>query len=139
MQPISLEAQQRSKRVKLGIRFFWLGLSMPLCAGAVKGVFRYYHPPLPLSVGLALLPLLPLFAALHLQKQALVQSDELARHITRDAFAFTFYALFGVFICTDLLCSGGILPAFVWETQELLLLMLGTFGLSYGWSTWRYR
>lgn len=139
MNPASADSLKQNPRPRLGLRLFGLGLAMPLCAGAVNGVFRHYDLPLWLSLPLALLPLVPLMAGLHVQKQALAQADELARHIARDAFAFAFYALLGMFICTDLLRIGGVLPDFVWETKWLLLVMLGALGTGYGWSAWRYR
>jgi hypothetical protein len=139
MNPTSSNSPGQNPRQKFGLRLFWLGLSLPLCAGAVNGVFRHFHPPAWLVIPLALLPLAPLIAGLKVQKLALAQSDELARHIARDAFAFAFYALIGTFICVDLLRLGGVLPTFSWDTKWLLTVMGGMFGLGYGWSAWRYR
>lgn len=69
----------------------------------------------------------------------MTRGDELARHIARETYVFAFYALLAVFICTDLLKAGGVLPDFIWKAKSLLYAMIGTLGISVGWTRWRYR
>ena len=127
------------KRPPFGLRLFLWGLSVPMCAGATSAVMRTWEFPIWVRIPLSLVPLLPLIAALRVQKEALADSDELARHIARDAFAFAFYALFGLFICVDLLRGSGVLPGFTWTTKWLVAALGGTLVVGYIRSGWRFR
>lgn len=139
MNSTHVTSAEQKPRLKFDVRLFLWGGSAPVCAGAVAALMRYCEIPFWLRILLALTPLLPLFMSLRVLKQSLACSDELARHIARDAFAFAFYALFGLFICMDLLRSGGVLPGFVWDMKWLITAMGTMLALGLGWSGWRYR
>ena len=135
---MKLPSPQHNRSRDGGYGFFVGGWLYP-CAGVADGVMRHLDVPFWWRIPLALTPLLPLIAALRVQKQALAKSDELARHIARDAFAFAFYALFGLFVCVDLLRNGGVVPDFVWRAKWLHGAMGVSLLLGFVWSGWRYR
>jgi hypothetical protein len=132
-------SEQKKVRLRLGIQLVLWGIAVSMCAGAVDGVMKNYDLPVWLRIALALTPLLPLVAALRLQKKAMAHTDELVQHMAREAFAFAFYALFGLFICVDLLRNGGVLADFVWTSKWLMTAMGAMLALGFGLSSWRYR
>lgn len=114
-------------------------MALTACVEAVEGILQHYEMPVGLRILLALMPVLPFAVLAKTHWRAMTQGDELARHIARETYVFAFYALVAVFICTDMLKTGGVLPDFAWKTKSLVYTMIGTLAVADGWTRWRYR
>ena len=126
------------KRKWYWMAFFWF-MVLNTSIHAVEAIYRYYEMPFWLRLVIGLLPVLPFAIVARLHWQAATWGDEMARHIAREIYVFAFYALLAVFLCVDLLRTGGVLPDFVWKTKSLLFAMLGTLAVGHAWTVWRYR
>jgi hypothetical protein len=109
------------------------------CIEVVDGIFSHWEIAGWLRVVLATVPLLPFVVLARHGLRLLSGPDELARHIAGQAFTFAFFASLGIFICTDLLRDGGVLPVFAWKARSLFYVMSGTWGVGHAWFAWRYR
>jgi hypothetical protein len=118
----------------------WLwALAVLATAITVDQVLRLAEQPLGVRVLLALAPLVPGVFFFRAQSRALAAGDELALRINHEAVMFTFYALIGVFICTDLLENAGVLVGYTWNTLRLVVAMFLLMLIGTALSNRRYR
>lgn len=118
--------------------YFWV-LGLVACFAVVEVVLRRVEMPVGLRAVLALVPVLPFVFVARAHWRMMNRGDELARHMAREVYVFAFYALLAVFICTDLLKTGGVLPDFAWKAKSLLYAMLSSLAVATVWMRWRYR
>jgi O-antigen/teichoic acid export membrane protein len=132
-------APPRARIRGLGLGLWLWAVAIPAVAIAVDVSMRHVELPMAVRVLLALAPLVPGVFFVRGLRRVFAKSDELALHVTQEAFSFVFFGLIGVMISVDLLRNAGVLSGFVWTTGRLSVAMVGLLLLGTWLANRRYR